>query len=146
MRVMGNALLDGLFLPSIPSISSIPFVPSILSRALLPHNAQPDAEAHGEVVDVFAEEVPRLEAVVVACLGGLTTGVASANPCVGNKVLIAVLIAERAEQSTHAYGRAEGRFGVGVVVVRVDYLGAEVEAHKGLALVISRHEELVAIA
>ena len=67
MGVMGNASLDGLFLPS---ISSIPFVPSILSRALLPHNAQPDAEAHGEVVDVFAEEVPGLEAVVVARLRG----------------------------------------------------------------------------
>ena len=126
----------------------LPYRPYKFSLSLhsLPHHAQPDAKAHGKVVELFAEEVPGLEAVVVACLGGLASGVASANPCVGDKVLIAVLIAKCAEQSTHAHGRAEGRFGVGVVVVRVDYLGAEVEAHKGLALVISCHEELVAIA
>ena len=74
MGVMSNASLDGLFLPSIPSI---PFVSSILpynsvrsTPYFLPHHAQPDAKAHGEVVDVFAEVVTGLEAVVVARLRG----------------------------------------------------------------------------
>ncbi len=75
-------------------------------HVLSPHNAQPDAKAHGEVVDVFAEEVPGLEAVVVACLGSLARSVACAKPCISQKVLIAVLIAKRAEQSAHAHGRA----------------------------------------